>query len=79
MNQNENQKIMIIVPHEDDELNLAGGILNSNIFNKKNVILIFTTNGDYGISGQTRINEALKSAKKMQIPINNVVFLGYSD
>mgnify|MGYP001625199153 CR=1 FL=1 len=79
MKKNENKKIMIIVPHEDDELNLAGGILNSHFINKKNIILVFTTNGDYGISGQTRINEALKSAKKMHIPINNVIFLGYSD
>ena len=73
------KKVMIIVPHEDDEVNLTGGILNSSIFNKNNCYVVFMTNGDCGFKCKTRIKEAKKSTRHLKIPLQNVIFLGDPD
>lgn len=73
------KKIMIIVPHEDDELNLVGGLLSNKYFNPENIWIVFTTNGDYLCNYKARIREAHKVAKKLHIPSDNLVFLGYAD
>lgn len=73
------KKILIIVPHEDDELNLTGGIINSNYIKKENVFVAFVTNGDYAISAKIRIREAINSLKKANINQDNIIFLGYPD
>ena len=73
------QKIMIMVPHEDDEVNLIAGILNSISDDKNNCYIVFMTNGDCGFKCKTRIKEAKKSAKYLGIPLKNIIFLGYPD
>lgn len=72
------KKIMVIVPHEDDEINITGGILNSQ-FDKSNCYVVFMTNGDYANRCKTRIKEAKKSCKYLGIKESNVIFLGYPD
>lgn len=73
------KKIMIIVPHEDDELNLVGGLLVSKYFDPKKVFIVFTTNGDFLCNYKVRIRESSRVAKKLHIPLNNLIFLGYAD
>ena len=73
------KKIMVIVPHEDDELNLIGGLLRLKEINKKNCYIVYMTNGDFDFLAKTRIKEALKSTKYLKIPRENVIFLGYAD
>jgi LmbE family N-acetylglucosaminyl deacetylase len=70
---------MVIVPHEDDELNAAGSMIKNLILEGCKVIIVFTTNGDYLNAGEKRINEALNSTKLLGLPSENVVFLGYGD
>ena len=74
-----NKKNLIIVPHEDDELNLIGGLLNSNYLNKDNTYIAYMTNGDYNCSVKTRFNEAKKALKMCGIKDENIIFLGYCD
>lgn len=74
-----NKKIMIIVPHQDDELNIVGGLLVSNYFNPNNIYIVFMTNGDYLCNYNARIKEVLKISKKLKIPFENFIFLGYPD
>lgn len=74
-----NKKILIIVPHEDDELNLIGGLLNSNYIDKDNTYIAYMTNGDYNCSTKTRLNEAKKTLKLCGIKDENIIFLGYCD
>lgn len=73
------KKVMVIIPHEDDELNITGGILLNKDFDKNNCYVVFMTNGDYETSCQTRVTEALRSCKVLGIPSDNVIFMGYAD
>ena len=73
------KKIMIIVPHQDDELNIVGGLLTSNYFDPKNIFIAFVTNGDYLCNYKARIKEVIKVSKKLKIPFENIIFLGYAD
>ena len=72
------QKVMLLVPHEDDEINLAGGVIEEYIKYGSEVYIVFATNGDAEV-GEVRLNEAIKAAEILGVPANNVVFLGYGD
>ena len=76
-----NKKILILAPHEDDEINIAGDLPSVFISNNCEVYFVFSTNGDYfpNISADVRIKEALKSADYFGVPRDNVYFLGYGD
>ncbi|MBR2100867.1 MAG: PIG-L family deacetylase [Eubacterium sp.] len=74
-----NKSAMFFVPHEDDEINVFGGVLEQYVKNGSDVKIVFLTNGDcYGIE-KFRIIEALDVAKVYNIPKENIIFLGYSD
>lgn len=73
------KKIMILVPHEDDELNIVGGLLSSDYFDLENVYVVYMTNGDYVCNYEIRIKEAKKVSKKIGILQSNIIFMGYSD
>lgn len=71
-------KVLIIVPHEDDEINIAGGIIYS-LKNHDEAYIVFVTNGDYMCKAKYRYKEAIKSLKKLEIKKENIIFLGYGD
>lgn len=73
------KKVMIIAPHQDDEINIAGATINNFVQNGSEVIVVFTTNGDYYDKGAIRINEAVNAMKSLGVDEDNVVFLGYGD
>jgi len=73
------KKVMFFSPHEDDEINLYGGIIEQYVKYGSEVRVIFTTNGDYKGIGKIRIKEAIRAAKKYSVPEENLIFLGYSD
>lgn len=73
----DNKNILIIVPHQDDEINVAGGILSS--ISNENVRVLYTTNGDFCMPAEIRYKEAIKSLKKLGIKKENAIFMGYSD
>ena len=73
------EKTLIIVPHQDDEIHIAGGYLAS-IEDTSEVYVLYTTNGDFMFDAKYRYKEALKSLKRLaNIPKERVFFLGYSD
>lgn len=73
------KNVMILVPHEDDEINLAGGVTEEYLRYGSTVTWVFYTNGDAFIDAETRYREALASAACYGIPGNRVIFLGYGD
>ncbi len=75
----ENKKILIFCPHEDDEINLAGGLLLALKKIKCEIKVIYSTNGDYFVKAKYRIREAIKSLNKLGIKKENIIFLGYPD
>ncbi len=73
------RRVMLIVPHEDDEINVLSGVLEQYTFAGSDVVVVFVTNGDSETSGETRIAEALRATALYGIPEQNVLFLGYGD
>ncbi len=74
-----NKKVLVVVPHEDDEYTLAGGVLEQYVACDSDIRVVFTTNGDAYGGGDKRIREALRDLEVMGIPTENGIFLGYGD
>ena len=73
------QRVLIISPHEDDEINIAGGVIEEYRRYGSTVTLLFLSNGDYMGKGEARMREALKVAAMLGVPEEQVIFLGYGD
>ena len=70
-----NKRIMVIVPHQDDEINVLGGVFEEYIKYGSEVMLVYAiTNGQVG---GYRYEEALALCRHIGIPEKNVFFLGY--
>ncbi len=74
------KKFLIVVPHQDDELILAGPFMDQ-IIAIWEVFVIFTTNGDYGLKMRKnyRLEEAIKALSIFGIKKENIIFCGYGD
>ena len=54
--------LLVIVPHEDDELAIAGAMIYGAVQQNMRIKVVFVTNGDYfGHEGTIRIKEAGKA------------------
>ena len=75
--------IMIIVPHEDDEILMAAGIIERAVREKKRVTVVMATNGDYEgkdkNSGSVRLWETLEGLRVLGLSEESVIFMGYAD
>lgn len=67
----------ILVPHQDDELNVAGCLIPQMVASDIDVSVCFVTNGDYEKKQEIRAKEAGCVAKLLGI--NSIIYLGYSD
>ena len=73
------RNVLAIVPHQDDELNILGGVMEEYVRYGSEVRVVFLTNGDYYFPAETRLNEALAVCSNIGIPEDNVIFLGYGN
>lgn len=73
------KKVMVIVPHQDDELNLMAGVMEEYIRYGSTVHPVYVTNGDNKGLAEARFQEALNVFAHVGIPAQNVIFLGYGD
>lgn len=71
--------VMFIVPHEDDEINMAGATIYGAIQEGLEVYVVFLTNGDYEYTFDVRCNETYQMAKEIGLPQENIIFLGFGD
>ncbi len=74
-----NRRVMVLVPHEDDEINLMGGVLEEYVKYGSTVYIVYLTNGDMTVSAERRISETIDGMAKCGIPEKNLIFLGYGD
>lgn len=73
------RNVMVIVPHQDDEINILGGVIEEFVQYGSTVRIVYVTNGDaFGI-GPTRLQEALDYGAYVGVPEENIIFLGYGD
>lgn len=75
----DHKSVLVLVPHQDDELNLAGGILEQYTAAGSTVYLAYATNGDYNGLAEVRSREVLAMAQSLGIPAENVIYLGYGN
>lgn len=78
-----NESIMVMVPHQDDELLLTAGVIERAVKEGVEVTVVMVTNGDYECSdyaiGQKRMQETLEGLQVLGISPKQVIFLGYAD
>ena len=71
--------LMVIVPHQDDEMNTAGSVIYGALLEGMRVILVYLTNGDYEFPFSVRQKEAYDMGQAMGIPEEDIIFLGFAD
>lgn len=77
------EKVLVIVPHEDDEALIAAGIIHSAILNGDTVKVAIATNGDCNGYNETlginRLNESISAMAVLGLSKDNLTAFGYSD
>lgn len=73
------KNVMLLVPHQDDDINVLGGVLEEYVKYGSDLRVVFSTNGDYYGQAETRFREAVSVLTEIGIPEENIIFLGYGD
>lgn len=73
------QNVMLITPHQDDDINVLGGVMEEYVRYGSRLVPVFVTNGDYYGLAQERFRETLEVMDYIGIPAEDVIFLGYGD
>lgn len=71
--------VMLIVPHQDDDINVLGGVMEEYVRYGSQLYPVFVTNGDYENLAEERFRETLDVMSYIGVPEENVIFLGYGD
>ncbi len=73
-------KIIILAPHQDDEIILCGSFLKRLLDNGNDVYVVFMTNGNYDeMVHAVRLEEALHALAIYDIAEERVIFMGYAN
>lgn len=73
------KKVMLVVPHQDDDQNVLGGVIEQYIKYGSEVWVVFVTTGDSHVSGEIRMTEAIRVLARCGILEEHIIFLGYGD
>lgn len=75
--------ILVVVPHQDDEILMAAGILHAAAVAGVAAGVVMATNGDYECAdfskGRKRLSECLAGLRTLGLCDSQVTFLGYAD
>lgn len=74
-----NKRVCLFIPHQDDEINIAYGLLYTIKDIAKDIKVVYSTNGNYVVNEKYRLKEGIKSLEKIGIKKSNIIFMGYSD
>ena len=72
-------RVLILAPHPDDEINIAGNMILALAAAKAEVFVAYSTNGDFEQSAEVRAKEAVDALKILGVPRERIIFLGYGD
>lgn len=75
----DNKNVMVIVPHQDDDINLVGGLIEQYTQSDSQVSVVFTTNGDGNISAEERAAEVVSVLTPLGVKKENIYYLGFGD
>lgn len=75
--------IMIIVPHQDDEILMAAGIIEQAVSCGLDITVVMVTNGDYDYphveTGRKRLSESIRALEILGMRRDQFILLGYAD
>lgn len=74
-----NKKVLLFVPHQDDEINIAYGLLYKIRNIAESIKVVYSTNGNYVVNEKYRLKEGVESLKNIGITKESIIFMGYSD
>ena len=72
-------RALILAPHPDDEINIAGNMILTLAAAKAEIFVAYSTNGDFDQSAEIRAREAVNALKILGVPRERIIFLGYGD
>ena len=72
-------RVLILAPHPDDEINVAGNMILNLSAAKAEIFVAYSTNGDFEISADVRAQEAVDALKILGVPAERIIFFGYGD
>lgn len=80
-NKSKRADLLIVAPHPDDDLITSAGVILRARRAGQTVRIVFMTNGDVVSmeSGLQRQDEAVKALAELEVPEENIIFLGYPD
>ena len=73
------KKALILVPHQDDEIAVAGVLIKWLVELQVEVYVCYATNGDYEVKAEIRLEEAANALNVLGVPRNRIITLGYPD
>lgn len=71
--------LLVIVPHQDDEMNMAGAAIYGALHEGMTVYCAYFTDGDYEYPAWLRRREAEHMAVRIGLPKENLCYLGFPD
>lgn len=79
----EGKRVMILVPHPDDEVIIAAGIMEDALSKGYPVKVVIATNGDCSATsqqtGRNRLLESISALQYLGLSMDNIIALGYGD
>ncbi|MBR1645645.1 MAG: PIG-L family deacetylase [Selenomonadaceae bacterium] len=72
-------RVLVLAPHPDDEINVAGNMILNLSAAKAEILVAYSTNGDFEISADVRAQEAVDALKILGVPSERIIFFGYGD
>lgn len=74
-------RILLIAPHQDDEILAAGGLIQKCIKHGDDFLVLFATNGDYhGFDiAEKRYYESEQALASLGLAKESIFYLGYGD
>ena len=70
------KSVMVIVPHQDDEINLAGATIRNLVDHGITVYILFCITCDLLEPPAVRVAEGIHSCRLLGVPDENILFLG---
>ena len=70
------KRVLAVVPHEDDDLNLLSGVTGQFTDAGSEVYVVFVSTGDAAGLGEKRVYEAINALSLDGVPEENIIFLG---
>ena len=72
-------RILILAPHPDDEINIAGNMILMLAAAKAEIFVAYSTDGGLEVPVEVRAREAIDALKILGVPEEKIIFMGYGD